>query len=468
MNKLLNKNIRWVLFVAARGFIKDNSKNSSKSKRVYAPTGSILSILEIGAGVLALTVIIAVMNGFQLGFIENILEISSYYIRIDNFPREYISKIDSLEAMYNITAIDPFLETQGITSGVIEGGQCAAVLRGLDQSAFEGDAGLRKHLVPVSGILDLSKEKTILLGAELASRLAVDIGDHIDFLSVTNIFSSNAPASGGTTGESDDAADSFVVGGIFRSGYYEYDAGWGFINFNEAISIENDKPVCTIGIKIKNRFDDTASVNIIQKFLDENLGKEIINQYDVSVSSWRDYNKSFFNALRTEKLLMFVLVGLIFVVVALNIYQSQRRTVLEHSEDIGLMRAVGANDFSVRWIFALKGLIIGLAGATGGMILAIIISINIQGFFALIEAVVRTALTIVYIISNGIFFGASRGMDFAVFSKRIFYIQEYTARLITHEVILIYFFAVLSAFLAAWFASARISKIKPSEVLRYE
>ncbi|MDR2467952.1 MAG: FtsX-like permease family protein, partial [Spirochaetaceae bacterium] len=195
------------------------------------------------------------------------------------------------------------------------------------------------------------------------------------------------------------------------------------------------------------------------------LGDDVITNNNIHVTSWRDYNKAFFNALRTEKLLMFLLVGLIFVVVALNIYQSQRRTVLERSEEIGLMRAIGAEDISVRSVFALNGLFIGLIGATGGMLLALLIATHIEEFFAFIEAVITIVVHGVYMLTSGMFSDTS---DFAVFSKRIFYIQEYTARLIVHEVVLIYLFAVFSAFLAAWFASRRISKIKPSEVLRYE
>lgn len=436
----------WILFVAARSFSKKRGKSN---------TSSLLSIFEIGAGVLALTVIIAVMNGFQLGFIENILEVSSYYIRVNNVPQELLSKSSMFAAANGVTAMVPFLETQGIISGSVDGGQCAALFRGVPAYAFKDDEGLSNHLELISGRLELNTQNEVLIGVELAARLNARAGNSIEFLSIANLFSS----------EDNDAARHFVIAGIFRTGYYEYDSSWGFINLSEASAIEGGKETCTLGIKLKNRFADAPALAQIEAMLPAAFGSNIITQNNITVTSWRDYNKSFFNALRTEKLLMFILVGLIFVVVALNIYQSQRRTVLERSEEIGLLRAIGAHDFSVRWTFALKGLIIGLSGATGGMILALLIASHIQEFFALIEAIITGVLHIVYSISSGIFFG---GVDFSVFSKNIFYIQEYTARLIPHEVLLIYCFAVLSAFLAAWFASARISKIKPSEVLRCE
>ncbi|MDR2510612.1 MAG: ABC transporter permease [Spirochaetaceae bacterium] len=431
----------WIAFVAARTFSGKRSKSSASS---------ILSIFEIGAGVLALTVIIAVMNGFQLGFIENILEISSYYVRVENVPVKNIaSLVPEIKKVNEVTAVVPFVETQGIMSGAIEDGHCAALLRGFPPGVEWEDAGMMNHLEFVQGGFYIQQEDSILLGAELAARLNVEAGDSVTFISISNLIPQAGEDEADTGGE-------FIVRGIFRTEYYEYDASWGFISMERAALIEGNTETCTIGIKLKNRYHDIIAADAIKKITAGTPGAE--------VRLWRDFNKSFFNALRTEKLLMFVLVGLIFIVVALNIYQAQRRTVLERSEEIGLLRAVGAPDFSVRWVFALKGLIIGFSGATGGMILAILISTNIQAFFSFIEALVNTVTHAVYIVSTGFL---PEG-DFAVFSRRIFYISEYTARLLLHEVLFIYFFAVISAFAATWRASGKISKIKPSEVLRNE
>ena len=440
------RRLEWIFFIAARSFSKKRSKSRASS---------LLSIFEIGAGVLALTVIIAVMNGFQLGFIESILEISSYYIRIDNFPRADIERKSAFYKAPGVLSVTPFIETQGIISGAGSVGQSAVVLRCMEQSAYFEDAGMREHLVFLGGSFNLEEKNALIIGSELSSRLNVDVGDTVEFLSISNLFSQ--------TEEGDDA--DFVVSGIFRTGYYEYDSSWGFINLETAAALKDTNGTCTLGIKLKDRYQDTIAAAKIAGILGAFALGGAAGESGAKISLWRDYNKAFFNALRTEKLLMFALVGLIFIVVAINIYQAQRRTVLERSEEIGLLRAVGASDFSVRWVFALKGLIIGLGGATGGMALALLISTHIQEFFSFIEMIVTLIIQAAYTITSGLFFN---GGDFAVFSKRIFYIQEYTARLILHEVLLIYFFAVVSAFLAAWFASRRISKIKPAEVLRYE
>jgi lipoprotein-releasing system permease protein len=186
------------------------------------------------------------------------------------------------------------------------------------------------------------------------------------------------------------------------------------------------------------------------------------------VFSWRDYNRAFFGALRTEKLFMFILVGLIFSVVGLNIFQAQRRSVLERREEIGLFRAVGATDMAVRLIFVWDGCIIGLAGAGIGMLLGLLIACNIAAFFSILEGLVNFLIHILNIIVSPFAGADAAGEGFAIFSPTVFYIKEIPSRLIPHEVLLIFLFGFFSALLAAWFASGRVSRTRPAEVLRYE
>lgn len=436
---------RWIGFVAAR-YISKNRKDRSNSSMI-------LAILGIFIGVLALTVILAVMNGFQLGFIESILEISSFHIRLESFPRGEMGRSPeaAVRALPGITGILPFMELTGIIRGK-RGGPQVAVVRGLPPDALERDTGMAKKIEMLRGRFDITEPGSILLGVELARQLAVDVGNELSLLSVSGIFPEDASP--------EDSV--FIVEGIFRTGFYEYDLGWAFINLDKAAVLEG-RDTLSLGIKLKNRWQDQRIAARIRDL------PEIQEIAGYTVKSWRDYNRAFFGALRTEKLLMFVLVGLIFIVVGLNIFQAQRKAVLERREEIGLLRAVGAADRAVRLIFVWDGFIIGSVGAGLGTLLGLILAFNIGLFFTILEAVVNGFISLLNVIP-GFLFGSAFLEDegFAFFSPAIFYIKEIPSRIIPYEVFLIFMFGFLSAVLAAWFASGRISRTRPAEVLRYE
>jgi lipoprotein-releasing system permease protein len=220
-----------------------------------------------------------------------------------------------------------------------------------------------------------------------------------------------------------------------------------------------------LGLKLSNRFLDKLSLELVKRKLGQSTGQT--DGYEgVKLSSWRDYNRSFFGALRTEKLFMFILVGLIFIVVGLNIFQAQRRSVLQRREEIGLLRAIGGTEKEVRFVFVCDGAIIGFTGAAIGLVLGLLISANIQDFFTLVENIVNSVRGAFNTLAG--FFGLGRAGRFAVFSPSIFYIKEIPSRILPFEVIIIFLFGFLSALAAAWFAARKIIKIQPAEVLRYE
>ncbi|GHV76603.1 hypothetical protein AGMMS49942_14240 [Spirochaetia bacterium] len=414
----------------------------------------VLAILGIATGVLALTVIIAVMNGFQLGFIESIIEISSYHLRIESFPEGERGEVlrEELGALPMIASAVPFREIQGILRGW-ERGQQGVVVRGLPPDALERDPGMAGKLVFEKGAFRLTEASSILLGAELAKRLDADIGDWISLVSVSAGMEN-------ATDESGAANSRFLVTGIFRSGFYEYDLGWAFINLDRAGVLSGGASAgedLFLGIKLKSRWQDRAGIEQVRRTVGS-----------LRVFSWRDYNRAFFGALRTEKLFMFILVGLIFIVVGLNIFQAQRRSVLERREEIGLLRAVGATDMAVRLIFVWDGFIIGMAGAGIGMLLGLLIAFNIQAFFSILEGLVNFLIHILNIIASPLAGVDAAGEGFAIFSPTVFYIKEIPSRLIPYEVLIIFLFGFFSALLAAWFASGRVSRTRPAEVLRYE
>jgi len=435
----------WILYVASRYIFR---------KRGSSPS-AVLAILGIATGVLSLIVILSVMNGFQLGFIENILEISSCHLRVEAFPPEKTQDaLDLLRAIPGISAALPFREFQALARGN-RGGQQALVIRGVPVDADIYDKAMIARLDFEQGGFYLSEPGSVLLGSELARRQGLRIGDEITLYSITGILSGGDAEREGGAG-----IRTFTVEGVFRTGFYEFDTGWGFVDINSAAAFTETPPV--LGIKIKNRFQDRYILETVQNSLMALPGFE-----NAKFSSWRDYNKSFFGALRTEKLFMFILVGLIFIVVGLNIYQAQRRSVLERREEIGLLRAIGGGERAVRFVFVCDGALIGFTGSAAGLVIGLLIATNIQFFFSLLEGAVNYIIRFLNMMAGLFGFGAAAG-DFAVFSPAVFYIKEIPSRVIPREVVLICVFGLLSALLAAWYASGKVSRIRPAEVLRYE
>jgi lipoprotein-releasing system permease protein len=436
----------WVLFTALRYIFKGRSNSP------------VLAVLGIAFGVLALIIIISIMNGFQLGFIESIIEISSYHLRLDSVPPELMPRArEILMTIPGVRAAAPFKEFQALVRGR-RAGQQAVLARGVPADVLDTDKLMEEKLEFEEGSFDIYSTDSVLFGTELARRLGLDVGDSVTLYSITGILS--AQDGGGF--------DEFTIMGIFRTGFYEYDCSWAFINIDSGAFLAEDNNVNNdgakggkIGVKIKNRFQDRLVLERVKKrFSKEEDFK------DVKFSSWRDYNRSFFGALRTEKLFMFILVGLIFIVVALNIFQSQRRAVLQRREEIGLLRAIGGQEKAVRFVFVCDGAFIGLTGAGLGLVFGLLIASHIPQFFSLVEYIVNNIIGLLNSIAG--FFGAQKTANFAVFSTAVFYIKEIPSRIIPAEVILIFMFGFISALCAAWFASRKAAKIQPAEVLRYE
>lgn len=427
---------RWILFVAARHF-----RTRRKEK---GHTAAILSVLGITAGVMTLTAVLAVMNGFQLGTIENILEVGSYHLQLESdAPREEAAE---LGAVAGVRTAVPYRDLFGLASGYFRD-PAAVVVRSIPEDIMTIDRRFAGNLSIPSGRFDLSQTGSVVLGEQLARRLGLRVGDEMQIAG----FSGGEGGFGSTTA-------TLQVSGIFNSGFLEYDAGWAYVSLATGREVLGLEAAGTVGIKLEDRFADRR------------IAAQISGLFPAAeVSSWREYNRAIFGALRLEKTLMMVLVGLIFVVVALNIYQSLRRSVAERTEEIAVLKAIGAGPGSLQGVFVLEGLLIGLAGGVLGVLLGVLVSSNVNELFSFAEYLVNLLVGVGRWIS-AVLSGADPQVvgAFTVFSPSYFYLERIPATLIPSEVAGVFLFALGSATVAAYAASRRVSRIMPAQVLRYE
>jgi lipoprotein-releasing system permease protein len=430
--------IRLVAFAALRYF-RSRRQGSGAAARI-------LSVLGIAVGVMTLTAVLGVMNGFQLGFIENILEISSYHLQVQRTDGQPLEPelLRRLALLPMVRAVVPFSEQQVIVQSRYLGGR-GCLLRGLPAEVSDLDPGFRAHMTMVEGALELADPQDMVLGVELARQLGVEVGDTVSVLALGGVsFNNLAPES-----------RQYRIRGLFRSGYYEFDLGWALVRLAASPASEAGEAQIRYGIKIRNRFHDEAALRAVAA---------VLGPGPYRVGSWREFSRAFFAALRMEKLLMMILVGLIFVVVGFNIYHSLRRSVRERYEEIGVLKALGASQDAVEYIFVSEGFLIGLLGGGLGLALGLLLASNINAVFRAAEALVNLVLE----LASRLVVPLAGGDRFALFSPTYFYLSEVPSRVLLPEAFLVVLFALGSCVLAALFAAVPVRRVLPAEVLRYE
>lgn len=427
-------NNKWIFFVSKRFAQVDRSGR-------FAIT-SFLASVSICFGVMTLIAVMSVMNGFQLGFIDSIMEISSAHIRItplENFNQNSFSNF-CFENRDEIVAVEPFYEAQSLMASS-KGKQTASLIRAVSPTIMYTDTGFAKEIQMISGSFDLHRQDSIVLGSDLARILGVKIGDKVNLLAL----------SGGSDVDLISENRVFFVTGIFSCGYAEINSTYSFISLDAAKKFFGENAIQHYNIKL---FDTDTDLNMIYKL------KQTVS--GVEAESWRSYNISFFGALEIEKNLLMIFVLLIFVVVGVNIFNGMRRMVFERREEIAVLAALGANKKQVQYIFILRGLLTGLVGAIPGLILGLLLCVNMDSVFMLISKTTYLFQYFFYMLFNP-------EMAIYVYENPMYQVYaRIPARIDLLEIILIMFFGIFSSLVASWIASRNIQNLSVSEVLHSE
>jgi lipoprotein-releasing system permease protein len=316
---------------------------ATKRKEKFISLISIISILGIAIGVMALIVVIAVMTGFDKDLRDKIVGNYSHitltgYKPIDN--NEYDKILKKVAQNPHIKGISPYIQGQVL---VKEANRFFAVgLRGIDPNTETQVTKIKQYLT-VGDINKLGKDG-IIIGKELAVYLGLKLNSQIVIYSPLG------------------KQHILKVVGVFNSGMYDYDLNLVFIHLKgaqEILGLPNQ--ISAVAIKLDNLY-------LADKVRDElaaTLG------YDYNLKTWTQANQNFFAALKLEKLTMFVILTLIILVASFNIASTLIVMVVEKTKDIGILKALGMTSSGIKKIFTCEGLIIGtlgtLFGALGGI-----------------------------------------------------------------------------------------------------
>jgi lipoprotein-releasing system permease protein len=411
-------------------------------KRIFLLVITLISILGVACAIALLIVVMAVMTGFERELERKVIGFEPHVIVTNSGVLEdWAGLMKKAEAIKDVKAVAPFV--QGPVIVEFQGRRMAPKIRGVDPEMEEKVVAMRPFII--AGQYDLDGDKAIL-GSDLARTLGAGVGDTISVFSPGNLQ--------GVLEEIDrmekegNKADASVlkqmilptdleVSGIFESGRYLYDSDYLLVPLHIGQELYN-LGGAVHGLAIKA--EDPYHARQVKEELDEIL------EPPAYALTWIDLNKQMFDAIRTERNVMFIILTIAIVVAAFCIMNTQITTTVQKTRDIGVMKALGARSSQIIGIFFIQGIIIGVFGTIFGL------------GFGIGIVLVRNDFS--HFLAN--VFGLE------VFPRAIYQFSEIPAEIVPRDVAIIcgsaFVICSLAALIPAWVAS----RLDPVKALRYE
>lgn len=389
---------------------------------------TLTSVLGIALGVTALIVVLSVMNGFEAELRQRILGMTAH-----STITERTGDLSNWQGLQNVVkeyehveGTAPFVKGQVmINSGRrVSGSLLRGILPGEELAVSDVGEKMKK------GSLEqlVAGKYQIVLGAELASYLGASVGEKITIIS---------PQVNSTPAGIIPRLRRFTVVGIFEVGMYEYDRNMAIIH------IEDAKKLLRLGDKVTGlrlKLDDLFDAPQITYAIAQKLRGQFY------VRDWTQAHSNFFQAIRTEKRVMFIILLLIVAVAAFNIVSTLVMVVTDKKADIAILKTQGLSPMAVMRIFIILGGIIGLIGTFLGTVSGVLLALNVETIVPAIEE----------------FFEVN------FMAADVYYISSLPSKLVWADVIVIAVVAFSLSLLATLYPAWQASRVNPAEVLRYE
>ncbi|WP_322014034.1 lipoprotein-releasing ABC transporter permease subunit [Paraburkholderia sp. J12] len=388
---------------------------------------ALVSMSGIALGVAALIVVLSVMNGFQRDVRDRMLSVLAHIEIFSPTGSMPDWQLTAKEAKTNREVIGaaPYVDAQALLT---RGDSLSGVaLRGIEPSEEPQVSDIDKEM-KAGSLNDLTPGSwNIVLGADLASSLGVQVGDKVTLV---------APEGSITPAGMLPRLKQFNVVGVFESGHYEYDSTLALINIRDAEILYRLPAPSGVRLRLK----DMQRAPEVARQLTHTLSG------DLYIRDWTQQNKTWFSAVQIEKRMMFIILTLIIAVAAFNLVSSLVMTVTNKQADIAILRTLGAQPSSIMKIFFVQGVTIGFVGTGLGVALGCLIAWSIPWTVPAIEHVL--------------------GVQFL--PPSVYFISELPSELVASDVIRIGLIAFVLSALATLYPSWRAAKVRPAEALRYE
>jgi lipoprotein-releasing system permease protein len=395
----------------------------AKRKQGFISVITVVSVLGVMAGVMALVVVLSVMNGFRADLMSKILGVNSHLLVLSHRGpiTDYETLATKTSAIEGVVATTPFIYSQVIVNNA--GNVSGALLRGLDPKTAVQVSGIAEMIK--SGSLDSLSAPSgdlpaIIIGNQLSRRIGVFPGDTVTMVSPEGKLTplGRAPNS-----------QKYRVTALFDSGMYEYDASLVYVSLQEAQTFLGLGDRVT-GLEV--RVTDVDKSDQIAKRVQDALS------YPYWTKDWKMMNRSLFSALKLEKITMFVILTMIVLVGALNIISTLVMVVMEKTREVAILRAMGASARSIMSIFMIQGLLVGILGTLAGVL---------------------SGLGICHLLAK---------YKFIHLPSDVYYISTLPVKVEPGDVLFVALAAVLISFLATIYPAWHAAKLNPVDAIRYE
>ena len=320
---------------------------------------TVFSVIGVAAGVSTLVIALAMNTGFRETLQDRLLGVQAHISLTKPGSaeiRDYDAKARELAAIPGVRSVTPAVyQTVLMTFGSASRG---VVTKGIEpQEEEKADEALRRI---VAGKLDFSEDKDgidgLLIGRGLAVDWLISPGDYVTLTS---------PQGRLTPFGLLPRTRRFRVAGIFDSGFYDYDQNWCFMKMSAAQALAGASNVVNV---LEFRLYDPGQAPEIAREIEKRAGTGLV------ANTWMEENHALFRALRLEKLVTAIFIGLITFVAGLNILVVLSMTVTDKTKDIAVLLSMGARRKQIRAVFLLQGITVGALGTIAGLIFGYLFS----------------------------------------------------------------------------------------------